>query len=37
MAFEGNPSEVAKNFLTHGLDQLSKVLLKQSKKEEKDI
>lgn len=37
MAFEGTPVDVAKNFMKHALEQLSKVLLKQSKKEEKDI
>lgn len=37
MAYEGSPDEVGKNFLTHALEQLEKVLLKKSKNEEKDI
>lgn len=37
MAYDGSPVEVATNFLKHALEQLSRVLLKQSKKEEKDI
>ena len=36
MAHEGTPDEVAENFLKHGLEQLSRVLLKGSKNEEKD-
>ncbi len=36
LAFEGEPNEVAKNFLNHGLEQLSRVLLETSKFTEKD-
>ena len=37
MAYDGTPLEVAKNFLTHAIESLSKLLLKQSKNEEKDF
>jgi hypothetical protein len=37
MAYEGTPTEVSKNFLTHAIESLSKLLLKQSKNEEKDF
>jgi hypothetical protein len=37
MAYDGTPVEVAKNFLHHATESLSKLLLKQSKNEEKDF
>lgn len=37
MAYEGNTSEVAQNFLTHGNESLSKVLLEKSVNKEKDL
>jgi len=37
MAFEGTPTDVAKNFKNHAYDHLSNLLLKKSKNEEKDF
>ena len=37
LAYDGTPFEVAKNFLHHATESLSKLLLKQSKNEEKDF
>jgi len=37
MAFEGTPEEVAKNFLTHGMNSLEKVLLKMATVDSKEV
>lgn len=37
LAYDGTPEEVAKNFLNHGYGHLDKVVLKESKNNERDI
>jgi hypothetical protein len=37
MAYDGTPQEVAENFKNHAYDSLGKLLLRQSKNEEKDF
>ena len=37
LAFDGEPDEVAQNFLNHAMESLSKVLLDESKYQEKDV
>jgi hypothetical protein len=37
LAYDGTPDEVAKNFMNHGYDFLNKVIVKESKNQQKDI
>jgi hypothetical protein len=37
MAWDGEPNDVAKNFKTHAVESLGKVLLKTSTNPEKDM
>lgn len=37
MAYEGEKEDVAKNFMNHGLEGLSRLLLESTKNKEKDF